>query len=237
MLALASYPSFTHPPSCPPSLGAGLLPAPPMPRHNPGTHRGIMRTLTPATLARTRQLSPLTPPCLPNIPSPTTSSARTSLSQSPQRVQSELRRAPGFATNEQARRKHTAESGSSSYGLLVRLRLLPTPPRGDAVTFGYTCCDYTWHGLSPCRQSVLTDALIPAKAGIQVACPPARPLRSCRGLDAAPSRSPRGQAPDVDPTRIRPAPGSVKRPMRAGRMYCPGMVLPPSSRSPDIFPR
>ena len=33
--------------------------------------------------------------------------------------------------------QHTAESGSSSYGLLFRLRLLPTPPRDDAVTFSY----------------------------------------------------------------------------------------------------
>src|SRR5208337_104413 len=31
----------------------------------------------------------------------------------------------------------TAESSSSSYGLPVRLALLPTPPRGDAVTVGY----------------------------------------------------------------------------------------------------
>jgi len=30
-----------------------------------------------------------------------------------------------------------AETGSSSCGLAARLRLLPTPPRGDAVTFGY----------------------------------------------------------------------------------------------------
>ncbi len=32
---------------------------------------------------------------------------------------------------------HTAESGSSSYRLLFRLRLLSTPPHDDAVTFGY----------------------------------------------------------------------------------------------------
>jgi hypothetical protein len=31
----------------------------------------------------------------------------------------------------------TAETSSSSYGLLVRLALLPTPPHGDAVTVGY----------------------------------------------------------------------------------------------------
>ena len=33
--------------------------------------------------------------------------------------------------------RSTAESGSCTYGPPVRLRLLPTPPRGDAVTFGY----------------------------------------------------------------------------------------------------
>ena len=32
---------------------------------------------------------------------------------------------------------HYAESSSSSYGPTVRFRLLSTPPRGDAVTFGY----------------------------------------------------------------------------------------------------
>ena len=33
---------------------------------------------------------------------------------------------------------HQAESGSSSYGLAARLRLLSTPPRDDAVTVGYS---------------------------------------------------------------------------------------------------
>jgi hypothetical protein len=32
---------------------------------------------------------------------------------------------------------HPAETGSSSYGLSVRLLLLSTPPRGDAVTFDF----------------------------------------------------------------------------------------------------
>ena len=44
---------------------------------------------------------------------------------------------PGFALESQARRNTSAESSSSSYGPTVRLRLLPTPPRGDAVTFDY----------------------------------------------------------------------------------------------------
>src|SRR6516162_2287766 len=60
-----------------------------------------------------------------------------------------------------------AESGSSSYGLPIHLRLLPTPPRGDAVTFDYGACDRLRRGLAPRCQSVLTDALIPAKAGTQ----------------------------------------------------------------------
>src|SRR6516164_8605308 len=37
---------------------------------------------------------------------------------------------------------HPAETGSSSYGLLFRLRLLPTPPRGDAVSFSYSWRDH-----------------------------------------------------------------------------------------------
>jgi hypothetical protein len=36
---------------------------------------------------------------------------------------------------------HPAETGSSSYGLLVRLQLLPTPPRGDAVTLDFMRSD------------------------------------------------------------------------------------------------
>ena len=101
--------------------------------------RGTMRALTPAGLARARQVSPLTPLCLPDIPPPTTSCARTSLFQSPQRV----RQVPGFAMNRRLAAT-SAESGSSSCGLSVRLRLLPTPPRGDAVTFGYIGCDFPW---------------------------------------------------------------------------------------------
>ena len=76
---------------------------PPFPRRGFAFHtsRGLRRlALTPAGLARTPQASPLTTFCFPNIPPPTTPCARTSLSQSPQRV----RQVPGFAMNEQARR-------------------------------------------------------------------------------------------------------------------------------------
>ena len=49
-------------------------------------------------------------------------------------------------------------TSSSSYGLPVRLRLLPTPPHGDAVAFGYKGRDLLWAGLPPTRQSNITDA-------------------------------------------------------------------------------
>ena len=44
---------------------------------------------------------------------------------------------PGFALNEEARRHTYAESGSLSYGLSFRFRLLPTPLRSDAVSFSF----------------------------------------------------------------------------------------------------
>jgi hypothetical protein len=43
----------------------------------------------------------------------------------------------GFVLPTRTRRVHPAVSSSSSYGLVIHLRLLPTSPRGDAVTVGY----------------------------------------------------------------------------------------------------
>jgi len=128
--------SFTHPPSCPPSLGAALLSA------LLAAHRrcSTMRALTPARRSHAKQVSSLTPLCLPDIPPPTTSCCPTSLCQSPQRVRWVFQASPDPAGSPQ----HAAETGSSSYGLSVRLRLLSTPPRGDAVTFGYMRCDLPW---------------------------------------------------------------------------------------------
>jgi len=45
---------------------------------------------------------------------------------------------------------HPAESSSSSCGPAVRLRLLPTPPHGDAVAFGYGVVAYTDMDFTPC---------------------------------------------------------------------------------------
>jgi len=67
----ASILSFTHPPSCPPSLGTALLSV------LLAAHRrcSTMRALTPARRSHARQVSSLTPLCLPDIPTPTTSCA------------------------------------------------------------------------------------------------------------------------------------------------------------------
>ena len=56
---------------------------------------------------------------------------------------------PGFAIEWQARRIYLAESSSLSYGLVVRLPLLSTPSRDDAVTVGYRYVTFLWSGLAP----------------------------------------------------------------------------------------
>ena len=45
--------------------------------------------------------------------------------------------------NEQARRSPPAESSSFTYGPTIRLRLLPTLLRANAVTFGYGAVAYS----------------------------------------------------------------------------------------------
>jgi hypothetical protein len=60
----------------------------------------------------------------------------------------------GFAIYPLARRGHKAESSSSSCGLVSHLRLLPTPPHGDAVTLGFrpesVCLERTCTSLNEC---------------------------------------------------------------------------------------
>jgi hypothetical protein len=58
----------------------------------------------------------------------------------------------------------TAESCSSSYGLHVRLGLLPTPPRGDAFSSDYRERPSPGGGLSPLCSRLLPGARIPGQA-------------------------------------------------------------------------
>jgi hypothetical protein len=55
----------------------------------------------------------------------------------PQLVESPNVLGLGFTISELARHTWQAESSSLSYGWIVRLLLLPTPPLDDAVAFGY----------------------------------------------------------------------------------------------------
>ncbi|HXH50598.1 MAG TPA: hypothetical protein VNM47_14755 [Terriglobia bacterium] len=98
-----------------------------------------METLTPA---------PLTTPSA-GLPAYCTTPSRRSVSNhavrsdialsttSAYRTPSGLR--PGIAGSP----PHNAESSSSTYGPTIRLRLLPTPLRADAVTFGYGAVAYS----------------------------------------------------------------------------------------------
>ena len=63
--------------------------------------------------------------------------------------------------------RRAAESCSQPcYGLRVRLRLLSTPPRGDAVTFGYRERASPGGGLSPPYSRLLPGARIPTSVGM-----------------------------------------------------------------------
>src|SRR6266545_8179413 len=77
-----------------------------------------------------------TPPSWPFRLQPPDVSSSPLSHATPQRHES-LSHRGGFVFTWQTRRSRLAESSSSSYGLATHLQLLPTPPRGDAVTLGY----------------------------------------------------------------------------------------------------
>ena len=139
-----SHPALTHLPSCPafPRRGFALRAcrgSSPL-RYYAGSDSW---RASPA-----RQASPVHLSRLPSIQPPSTLRARTSRpyhlvrSVGPSRVQA----SPLLGGSP----LRPAESGSFSCRLLARLRLLPTPPHGDAVAFSYMCGDFTWHRLPLC---------------------------------------------------------------------------------------
>ena len=78
-----------------------------------------------------------------------------------------LRSRSGLRLESAGSSRRAAESCSlHCYGLRVRLRLLSTPPRGDAVTFGYRERASPGGGLSPPNSRLLPGARIPASAGM-----------------------------------------------------------------------
>ena len=116
--------------SWPPSLGTVLLAAP---LDGLTPILGTMRPLTAATPHLSGSSPRLPRHIFPTFRPQTLDAASTSLPT----TTVACRVFPDFALNPQARRVHPAESGSLSYGPPVRLQLLSTPPRGDAVTFDY----------------------------------------------------------------------------------------------------
>ena len=109
------------------------------------------------------QVSPLHAFRLPTIPSPNTLRPFTAaVSLTFRRGESPSSWVQASPLGKRARRDRLAVSSSSSYGLVVHLPLLPTPPRGDAVTVGYRlqlCC--LWRGLPPLCLIALAGALPP----------------------------------------------------------------------------
>ena len=77
-----------------------------------------------------------------------------------------LRSRSGLRLESAGSSQRAAESCSQNcYGLRVRLGLLSTPPRGDAVTFGYRERASPGGGLSPPNSRLLPGARAPAFAG------------------------------------------------------------------------
>ncbi len=143
----ASLPSgwFCYPPLSPHPCGIGTMKGSDSCRPHPG-----------------RQVSPLTQPCRPDIPTSTTRAARWSLSQSSQRH----RLLPGFATYEQARHsftpnqvRHPTDCRFTSGCSPPRLAATQLPSITEPTTGSGT--DFHRADKAPSR-----GALIPAKAGI-----------------------------------------------------------------------
>ena len=110
---------------------------------------GTMRALTPVRHHLPGQVSPLISIHLPDVPSPNIKcSPLVVLTAIPtQKVIFRFRHKPEGSP------PHPTESGSSSYGLPVRFRLLSTPPRGDAVTFSFGVMAYSDKDFHPADES------------------------------------------------------------------------------------
>ena len=121
---------------------------------------GTMETLTPAPL--TTHSAGLPAYCA----TPSCSSVSNHVGLPDHRLPPRQRdqRFSGFAHGIAGSPQPSAESSSSSYGPTVRLRLLSTPPRGDAVTFGYGAVAYSDTDFHRADVAPLTGARFPIEA-------------------------------------------------------------------------
>ena len=127
------------------------------------TMRALTSTGRPATQSvLSRQISSLNALHLPDILSPTTrySPAVAFLSCSLQRCRPPVAEPScclRFRSDDRSGLRpylagsspYLAETSSLYYGLSIRLQLLSTPPRSDAVTFDYMLNMHAWRGLAP----------------------------------------------------------------------------------------
>ena len=133
-----SAPFRLHPPSYPAFPRGGFASRPSHGLVHQG-RIGTMRALTPGALAHARQVSPLSRLAIRTSHPQTRGAPRHPFRSHTQGAGWTLR--PRLRHDCASSPLHAAETGSSSCGLPVRLRLLSTPPRGDAVTFSYMCRD------------------------------------------------------------------------------------------------
>jgi len=171
LLSLCLSVEFTHPPSCLPSLGAALLSA----LFAAYRRNGTMKALTPARLTCRTGL-----PAYLATPSCRSVSNHVGLPDHRLPPRQRDQRVSDFALSEQARRSTPAESSSFTYGPTVRLRLLSTPLRADAVTFSYGAVAYSgtdFHraDVAPLRAHSPPNVFI----GGPVPNPPGFPLKAC----------------------------------------------------------
>jgi len=169
--------------------------------------------LTPAARHLGLQVSPLISRILPNVAPPTTWVARMSFYLPKQRI----RCVSGFAFSQPARRHYPAESSSLYCAPPVRLQLLPTPPRGDAVTFGYRALAYpdTDSHRAVCAPSRAHWELRPRSEGI-------KPTSAPPWSSAPPSLRPGSQSPARPGLRRRRARRRGASPRHAGCRPAPG---------------
>jgi hypothetical protein len=95
------------------------------------------------------RVSPLHVFRLPGSPSPTTLPLPPSLWHRPSAWRASRSRGSGLRRSLGGSPVGAAESSSSSYGLPVRLRLLPTPPYGQRSYLRLQAGRFSWGGLAP----------------------------------------------------------------------------------------